>query len=243
MGAIPATNRTRVSPRACERPGAVRSARRFEGIAARARRGGKNSRGADRYQEFLETADATELLRDLNDSSAARRRQRLNEEGDVSFYNRMEDNMAAATTSRPSDVAGVSDGMGFAQKVGAAWNIFFPNTRRRRLSPRDTAKERLSLILVADRCSLSSEVMSNMKESIVRALEDYVEVESKDDVDLSVTADDDLGTVYSVSVPVRCVRPEKRGYFVPEGERGDLSFGAEWDDLDKDPASRFPFGT
>ncbi|RYR05711.1 hypothetical protein S83_056521 [Arachis hypogaea] len=39
-------------------------------------------------------------------------------------------------------------------------------------------------------------------------LEDFVEIESQDKVQLSVSSDTDIGTIYSVTVPVRRVKPE-----------------------------------
>ena len=39
------------------------------------------------------------------------------------------------------------------------------------------------------------------------ALSDFVEIDSEDKIQLSVSTDVDLGTVYSVMVPVRRVKP------------------------------------
>eukprot|EP00899_Mesostigma_viride_P011504 jgi/Mesvir1/20354/Mv19940-RA.1 len=62
------------------------------------------------------------------------------------------------------------------------------------------------MILIADRCTMSQESMTEMKKSIVNALSGYVEIDREDKVDLSVTMDPDLGTIYSVSVPVKRVK-------------------------------------
>ena len=102
------------------------------------------------------------------------------------------------------------------------------------------------MILVADRNSLSEEVMEDMKQTIVTALEDYVEIKNERDIDLSMTSDGDDGAVYSVSVPVKCVKPEKRSYFSPDGivEEGQtLMTQDNWDEWDEDPKARFPWGT
>lgn len=58
-----------------------------------------------------------------------------------------------------------------------------------------------------------------MRQSIVNALSDYVEIEDEEGtlgVDVSVTTDEELGTVYSVSVPVKRVRAEFRDSDVEE---------------------------
>lgn len=75
------------------------------------------------------------------------------------------------------------------------------------------------MILVADRCALAPESIVEMRQSIVNALSDYVEIEDEEGtlgVDVSVTTDEELGTVYSVSVPVKRVRAEFRASDVEE---------------------------
>ena len=62
------------------------------------------------------------------------------------------------------------------------------------------------MVLYADRCTMSPRTMTDMKKSIVEALSDFVEIDAEDKVDLSVSADPELGTIYSVSVPVRRVK-------------------------------------
>jgi len=138
--------------------------------------------------------------------------------------------------------------VGLLRKINQAWEIFFPKRKRNlsNLSPREAGKNRLRMILVADRNSLSKEVMQDMKETIVKALEDYVEIKNQQDVNLSMSTDGSEGTVYSVSVPVKCVKPEKRSYFSPDGivEDGEtLMTQDDWDQWDEDPKARFPWGT
>jgi len=144
-----------------------------------------------------------------------------------------------------------SQNRGLLTKIGQAWRIFFPPKKRNleNMPARAAAKSRLSMILVADRNSLSSEVMEDMKSTIVNALEDYLELGSQRDIELSMkskTGKDE--TVYNVSVPVKCVKPEKRSYFSPDGiiEDNDgeaLMTQDNWDEWDEDPKSRFPWGT
>lgn len=67
------------------------------------------------------------------------------------------------------------------------------------------------MILVADRCGMTQSSLYEMKHSIVQVLSDFVEVEGGEDlVDVSVTADGEAGTIYSVSVPVRRIKPSVR---------------------------------
>ena len=76
----------------------------------------------------------------------------------------------AASNERPRGP--VSD---FLQKCQAAYRIFFPE-QSRNLTPKDEGRNRLRMILVADRCSMSSSSLTDMKSSIVAAVSNYVEV-------------------------------------------------------------------
>ncbi|XWS64212.1 hypothetical protein CRYUN_Cryun06bG0167100 [Craigia yunnanensis] len=78
----------------------------------------------------------------------------------------------------------------------------------RRSSNANIVKQRLKMILFSDRCAVSDEAKQKIVKNIVRALSDFVEIESKDKVQLSVSTDSDLGTIYSVTVPVRRVKAE-----------------------------------
>jgi len=109
--------------------------------------------------------------------------------------------------------AKANDTSTLAGKFKAAWNIFFPPTERTRKprSAREEGKNRLRMILVADRCGMTQSSLYEMKHSIVQVLSDFVEVEGGEDlVDVSVTADGEAGTIYSVSVPVRRIKPSVR---------------------------------
>ena len=64
------------------------------------------------------------------------------------------------------------------------------------------------MILFSDRCAVSDEAKRKIVNNIVHALSDFVEIESQDKVQLNVSTDTDLGTIYSVTVPVRRVKPE-----------------------------------
>ncbi|KAJ7943398.1 Cell division topological specificity factor-like, chloroplastic [Quillaja saponaria] len=98
--------------------------------------------------------------------------------------------------------------MNFFERINLAWKIIFPSATHRRSSNARIAKQRLKMILFSDRCAVSDEAKRKIVDNIVRALSDFVEIESQDKVQLSVSADSDLGTIYSVTVPVRRVKPE-----------------------------------
>ncbi|CAN1313890.1 Cell division topological specificity factor homolog, chloroplastic [Linum perenne] len=64
------------------------------------------------------------------------------------------------------------------------------------------------MILFSDRCAVSDEAKRKIVDNIVHSLSEFVEIESQDKVQLNVSTDTDLGTMYSVTVPVRRVKPE-----------------------------------
>ncbi|GAV76377.1 MinE domain-containing protein [Cephalotus follicularis] len=98
--------------------------------------------------------------------------------------------------------------MNFFDRLNLAWKIVFPSATSRQSSNARIAKQRLKMILFSDRCAVSDEAKQMIVDNIVRALSDFVEIESQDKVQLSVSADSDLGTIYSVTVPVRRVKAE-----------------------------------
>ncbi|KAF8408154.1 hypothetical protein HHK36_007296 [Tetracentron sinense] len=98
--------------------------------------------------------------------------------------------------------------MSFFERLNLAWTILFPSPTIRRSSNANIAKQRLKMILFSDRCAVSDEAKQKIVSNIVGALSDFVVIDSEDKVQLSVSTDPDLGTVYSVTVPVRRVKPE-----------------------------------
>ncbi|GAB2280230.1 hypothetical protein Dimus_014873 [Dionaea muscipula] len=98
--------------------------------------------------------------------------------------------------------------LSFFERLNLAWKIVFPSQRIKRSSNAHIAKQRLKMILFSDRCAVSDEAKRKIVKSIVTALSDFVEIDSQEKVQLNVSADSDLGTVYSVTVPVRRVKPE-----------------------------------
>ena len=84
-----------------------------------------------------------------------------------------------------------------------------------------------------------------MKQSIVSVVSDYVDLEAEELVEVNISMDVALGTVYSVAMPVRRVKPQAR--LASSDEDEDTSTDGitmEWDmdDKDSDPSARFPYG-
>ncbi|KAK1415972.1 hypothetical protein QVD17_31760 [Tagetes erecta] len=98
--------------------------------------------------------------------------------------------------------------MNFFERLGLAWKIIFPSPSMIKNSNASVAKQRLKMILFADRCAVSEEAKQKIVSNIVNALSDFVVIESQDKVQLSVSTDAALGTIYSVTVPVRRVKAE-----------------------------------
>lgn len=111
------------------------------------------------------------------------------------------------------------------------------------MTPKDEGKKRLRMILVADRCGMNQSSLFEMKHSIVQVVSEFVEVEGDEMVDVNISADGEQGTIYTVSVPVRRVKPQAR---LSLGEGADDADGVtmEWEneDPDADPSARFPYG-
>ncbi|XP_042373745.1 cell division topological specificity factor homolog, chloroplastic-like [Zingiber officinale] len=97
--------------------------------------------------------------------------------------------------------------MSFFDRLSLTWRMLFP-TKVRNNSNAKTAKQRLKMILFSDRCDISDEAKQKIINNIIEALSEFVEIDSLDKVQLNVSTDTDLGTLYSVTIPVRRVRPE-----------------------------------
>ncbi|XP_037440016.1 cell division topological specificity factor homolog, chloroplastic-like [Triticum dicoccoides] len=98
--------------------------------------------------------------------------------------------------------------MGFFDRLKLAWKIIFPAPTIHENTNASIAKQRLKMILFSDRCEVSDEAKKKIVENVVEALSEFVEIESRDNVQVDISTDAGLGTVYSVTVPVRCVKPE-----------------------------------
>ena len=69
-----------------------------------------------------------------------------------------------------------------------------------------------------------------------------MDIESEEGIEVTISTEPGLGTVYSVNIPVRRVRAETRFEGELEGTPDGVTL--EWDPLDResDPSSRFPMG-
>ena len=97
------------------------------------------------------------------------------------------------------------------------------------MSPKDEVKNRLRMILVADSCGLSPGSMEQMKQSIMKSLEDFVHIENMEKIDINVTTDPVSGTIYSVNVPVSRVKGNARASIAEPvgGARGGTMGGGK----------------
>ncbi|CAF2062903.1 hypothetical protein HID58_072843 [Brassica napus] len=127
--------------------------------------------------------------------------------------------------------------MSFFDRLNLAWKIIFPSHASKRSSNARIAKQRLKMILFSDRCAVSDEAKRKIVNNIVHALSDFVEIESEEKVQLNVATDGDLGTIYSVTVPVRRVKAE----YQDVDEVGSISNVDYKDTLDGSVDVRFDF--
>lgn len=128
-----------------------------------------------------------------------------------------------SVTEESEDFVRKATNMNFFERLNWAWNILFPR-KLKRTSNAEIAKQRLKMILFSDRCEVTDEAKRKIVNNIVDALSDFVEIESEDKVQLNVSADPDLGMVYSVTVPVRRVKPEYQDYGENFGDIKNLEY-------------------
>lgn len=108
--------------------------------------------------------------------------------------------------------------MSFLERLSLAWKIVFPSPSLIRNSNANMAKQRLKMILFSDRCAVSDEAKQKIVSNVVNTLSDFVVIEPEEKVQLSISTDSALGTIYSVTVPVRRVRTE----YQEEDEAGTI---------------------
>ncbi|MBP1744308.1 MAG: cell division topological specificity factor MinE [Firmicutes bacterium] len=82
---------------------------------------------------------------------------------------------------------------------------FFNNSKP---SSKDTAKDRLKLILINDRSSISPETLNKIKEEILVVISKYVDIEISDiDVKMTKTDDEDGNSPALVaSIPIKHIK-------------------------------------
>ena len=131
---------------------------------------------------------------------------------------------ASATGRRESEAS--SDELSFWGKIRTAYRIFFPPSAEE--TARQEAKKRLRMILVADRCTMSESSMDEMKMKIMDVVGEFVDVDEEQEVDVSMNTDEELGTMYAVSIPVKRVKAEY------DAENDAYMVGAQWDPADYD---------
>lgn len=61
------------------------------------------------------------------------------------------------------------------------------------------------------RCGITPDSLTGMRESIVQAVSAYVDIETEEEIEVNLSTDPELGTIYSVAVPVRRVKSRRIG--------------------------------
>ncbi|WPC42891.1 cell division topological specificity factor MinE [Clostridium sp. JS66] len=78
-------------------------------------------------------------------------------------------------------------------------------------SSKDVAKERLKLILIHDRSSMSPEILESIKEDILKVLSKYMEIDSGE-IDVKMTKMEELegdSPALIASIPVKRMKVDK----------------------------------
>ncbi len=77
---------------------------------------------------------------------------------------------------------------------------------KKKTGSKDTAKDRLKLILMHDRGDVSPELLENIKNDILEVLRKYVEIDDNQDLDLQITqTESEYGSVPALvaNIPIR----------------------------------------
>lgn len=75
-------------------------------------------------------------------------------------------------------------------------------------SSKDTASNRLKLILIHDRATLSPEILENIKEDILNVISKYAEIDDRD-IDVKITSQDEIegaSPALLASIPIKRMR-------------------------------------
>jgi cell division topological specificity factor len=78
-------------------------------------------------------------------------------------------------------------------------------------SPRDVAKQRLKVILIHDRSSVSPELLDAIKEDILKVLSKYVEIDSGE-IDVKITKMEEIegdSPALIASIPIKRMRIDR----------------------------------
>lgn len=78
-------------------------------------------------------------------------------------------------------------------------------------SPKDMAKERLKLILIHDRASVSPEILEAIKEDILKVLSKYVEIDTGE-IDVKMTKMEEIegeSPALIASIPIKRMKVDR----------------------------------
>lgn len=77
-----------------------------------------------------------------------------------------------------------------------------------RSSSKDVASNRLKLILIHDRATLSPDILENIKEDILNVISKYAEIDDRD-IDVKITSQDEIegaSPALLASIPIKRMR-------------------------------------
>ena len=112
--------------------------------------------------------------------------------------------------------------LGFIQRLSAAFRILFPSELNVIGSPETKvqgsgviAKRRLKMLLYADRLAqLDSETTDLIQTKVVETLSEFVDINTEESVNTSITSDSTVGTILTVSVPVLRVSTRRSAFTI-----------------------------
>ncbi|KAL4569502.1 hypothetical protein LXL04_025141 [Taraxacum kok-saghyz] len=91
--------------------------------------------------------------------------------------------------------------MSFLERLTLAWKMIFQSRSMIQSSNANIAKQRLKMILFSDICAVSDEAKEKIVNNVVNTLSDFVVIEPEEKVQLNISTDSVLRTIYSNSNP------------------------------------------
>ena len=102
-------------------------------------------------------------------------------------------------------------------------NIFKKNKRGEEKTNKDTAKERLHLVLMQDRANVSADFLGMMKQEIIEVIKKYIDVE-EEQIDVKLTnkmnSDGTTGApALYANIPIKSIKNESRKFINTEDKK------------------------
>lgn len=104
-------------------------------------------------------------------------------------------------------------------------NIFKKNKRGEEKTNKDTAKERLHLVLMQDRANVSADFLGMMKQEIIEVIKKYIDVE-EEQIDVKLTnkmnSDGTTGApALYANIPIKSIKNESRKFINTEDKESN----------------------